>query len=116
MFMIRSISQRGKSRVKEHAERTGQNINWQASAPHDLRGFYWLRNAAGFPASHRARLPVRVPNKWRGRMKRLDEIAIEWECVKVIMQYAQAVNDWDIQKVVSQIGRASCRERVGQYV
>src|SRR3546814_17221186 len=79
MFMIRSISQRGKSRVKEHAERTGQNINWQASAPHDLRGFYWLRNAAGFPASHRARLPVRVPNKWRGRMKRLDEIAIEWE-------------------------------------
>lgn len=34
-------------------------------------------------------------------MKRLDEIAIEWECVKVIMQYAQAVNDWDIHKFVS---------------
>src|SRR3546814_14907122 len=34
-------------------------------------------------------------------MKRLDEIAIEWECVKVIMHYAQAVNDWDIHKFVS---------------
>src|SRR3546814_18540826 len=34
-------------------------------------------------------------------MKRLDEMAIECECGKVIMQYAQAVNDWDIHKFVS---------------
>src|SRR3546814_7720001 len=65
-------------------------------------GFLLVAKCSRFPGiAPRQRLPVRVPNKWRGRMKRLDEIAIEWECVKVIMQYAQAVNDWDIHKFVS---------------